>query len=163
MQTVTVQRTIAAPIEDVFDWLSDSSNYTASPLVLSERVARPGQGARYGRGAIREITTVLAFFREEITAYDRPHEFRYLIRKALPPLRHHGGRIALREAPAGTEVTWTSTFALPVPVAGSVLERLVAPVVALAFGSLLDTAARTVTSPAVDDTAVQTSADRLRR
>lgn len=133
MATVTVQRTFAAPVGDVFDWLSTASNYTAAPGVLRARLVRPGAGAPYGRGAIREVISVLARFREEITAYDPPHEFRYIIRAAVPPVRHEGGSVVCREAPGGTEVTWTSTYTLAVPGA----DRIIAPVVRTAFAAIL--------------------------
>lgn len=31
METMTVERVIAAPIKDVFTWLTTTTNYTASP------------------------------------------------------------------------------------------------------------------------------------
>ena len=51
MQTVTVERVVAAPVAEVFEWLSDASNYTRSPLVLA-RLAQPGEDAPYGLGAV---------------------------------------------------------------------------------------------------------------
>jgi hypothetical protein len=58
METVTVECDVSAPIAEVFDWLSDASNYTQLPFVFHERLVRPGEDAPYGLGAVREITWV---------------------------------------------------------------------------------------------------------
>ncbi|WP_433623868.1 SRPBCC family protein [Nocardia sp. CA-120079] len=42
MRTVTVRRTIAAPIEQVFDWITDAANYRQVPGVLRAEVTRVG-------------------------------------------------------------------------------------------------------------------------
>ncbi|WP_328622568.1 hypothetical protein [Streptomyces sp. NBC_00354] len=53
METMTVERVIAAPIEEVFGWLTTTTHYTKSPLILHCRLTRHGEGAPYGVGAIR--------------------------------------------------------------------------------------------------------------
>jgi hypothetical protein len=105
--TVSVERVVTAPLADVFDWLSASSNYTRSRFVLHERLVRRGEDAAYGCGAVRQLTWVFGWFRERITAYRPPHEFRYLVERSLPPLRHEGGRVTFTEVPGGTRVHWT--------------------------------------------------------
>src|SRR5918999_345161 len=84
--TVSVERVVAAPLGDVFEWLSDASNYTRSRFVLHERLVRPGDDAAYGIGAVRQLTWAFGWFRERITAYRPPHEFRYLVERSVPPL-----------------------------------------------------------------------------
>lgn len=83
MQTVTVERTIAAPQHQVFDFLSNAANFTRSPLVIRQRLAEPGRQAPYGEGALRILLWVIGWFRERITAYDAPHSFDYTVERSF--------------------------------------------------------------------------------
>jgi hypothetical protein len=137
MVTLTVERHFDAPPARVFDWLADSSNFAASPLVLSERRTRDGDGAPYGTGAIRQITALGAWFMEEITHYDPPYEYGYLIRTSFPPVRHEGGTVRVEPTPQGSKVTWTTQFSAPL---GGPVEWGYKRVLSLAFGSILNAA-----------------------
>jgi uncharacterized protein YndB with AHSA1/START domain len=141
MQTVTVERVIAAPIAEVFEWLSQASNYTQSPVVLRERLVRRGEDAPYGLGAVRQLTWVFGWFRERITAYRPPHEFHYLVERSLPPIRHEDGRLTFTDVPGGTQVHWTTTVQLRAPVASAAATRLLGRrVILFGFGKILDAA-----------------------
>lgn len=70
VQTVSVERVVAAPIEQVFEWLSDARNYTRSAFVLHERLVRRGEDTAYGLGAIRQLTWVFGWFRERVTTVE---------------------------------------------------------------------------------------------
>jgi hypothetical protein len=145
MPTVTVRRTIAAPIEDVFEWLSTATNYPKSRAILRSTLATPGDDGGFGNGAVREVTALVGWFREEISAHQRPYAFDYLILQSVPPLTHRSGQMRFREVPAGTEVTWTSVFDVPLPVAGGAVGRMLGPLAHAAFGSVLRAADRDLT------------------
>jgi len=139
--TVSVERVVAAPLSDVFEWLSEASNYTRSRFVLHERLVRRGEDAAYGFGAVRQLTWVFGWFRERITTYRPPHEFRYLVERSVPPLRHEGGRVTCTEVPGGTRVHWTTTVELRLPIAAATATRLLGrPMVVYTFGKVLDAA-----------------------
>ncbi|HWC80610.1 MAG TPA: SRPBCC family protein [Pseudonocardiaceae bacterium] len=104
LETVTAQRVIAAPIDEVFDWCATTTNYTRSSLVLRARLARHGQGAPYGIGAVRLHTWLIGWFRERITAYQPPHEFAYVVERSFPPARHELGRMTFTEVRGGTQI-----------------------------------------------------------
>lgn len=141
METVTVERVIAAPIDEVFDWCATTTNYTRSPVVLRARLATPGADAPWGVGAIRLHTFLVGWFRERITAYNPPYSFDYLIERSVPPAHHELGRLTFTEVPGGTRVLWTSTVELRFPFAAAALTRLLAPrMVGFAFGSILKAA-----------------------
>jgi uncharacterized protein YndB with AHSA1/START domain len=137
MQTITVKRTIKAPIEKVFDLLSDHANYKQFPGVKESKLLREGKPHRNGVGALRRIETPTIWFEEEITAYERPRHFAYKIVKCSLPVEHEGGRIELQSTAEGTAVTWTSTAGLKVPVIGGLLSRFLAPQLGKAFASML--------------------------
>lgn len=141
METITVERTIGAPIGDVFDYVSTASNYTRSRLVLRERLERPGSDAPYGLGAVRVLLWVVGWFHEVITGYDRPHRFDYRVDRSFPPSDHKEGHVSFTEVPGGTHVLWTTTVELRFPFVGAALTRLVArPVLTHVFNEVLDAA-----------------------
>lgn len=147
MISLTVSRDIAAPAPAVFDWLVDSSNYTRAPLVLKERRVRDGEGAAYGPGALREITALGAWFREEITSYERPREFGYLILSSLPRLEHQGGRLTFHELAGGTRAVWQTSYGVPRAWGGHFTAKLLEPVLRWSFAALLASAERALAPP----------------
>ncbi|MFD3513396.1 SRPBCC family protein [Streptomyces sp. NPDC058657] len=147
METLTVRRVIAAPIAEVFDWCAVSAHYVRSPFVLRARLARPGAEAPYGVGAVRLHTWTIGWFRERITAYRPPYRFDYTVERSFPPARHELGRLTFAEVEGGTEVTWTTTFEVGVPLVGARLTRVFAePLVGRAFASILDAGDRALTA-----------------
>ncbi|PTU31735.1 SRPBCC family protein [Stenotrophobium rhamnosiphilum] len=137
MQTIVVKRTIKAPIEKVFDMLSDHANYKDFPGVKDSELVKKGKPHKNGVGAVREIDAGTAWFREEITAYERPVRLDYLITKSRPPMEHKGGSVRLEATAAGTEVTWSSTLRIRIPLIGGLVTKLVAPQLAKAFAGTL--------------------------
>ncbi|MFF4367869.1 SRPBCC family protein [Streptomyces sp. NPDC001594] len=153
METVTVERVIAAPVQDVFGWLTTTTHYEASPLVLRCRLTRPGAGAPYGAGAVRRHLWTVGWFEERITRYDPPYATEYTVTRSLPPSRHELGRMTFTEVDGGTLVRWTTRAEVRVPFLGPRPTRrltrlLVHPPVTRAFGSILDAAATALTGRA---------------
>lgn len=137
MQTITVKRTIKASIDRVFEVLANHEGYTDLPGMSIARLERQGKTERNGLGAVRYLKSGPAWFREEITAFERPQRMDYLILGSLLPLEHQGASIRLKEGAEGTEVSWTSTFRVRVPVVGGVLTRLLAKEMSKGFGGAL--------------------------
>ncbi|TCO60823.1 SRPBCC family protein [Actinocrispum wychmicini] len=135
MVTVKVERVVAAPIDEVFDWCATSSNYTRTPLVLRARLAEPGDGAPYGVGAVRLHTWAIGWFKERVTAYHPPHDFDYVVDRSFPPARHKLGRMTFTEVPGGTRVVWTSIVEVPFPI-----RPLARTLITYVFGKILDAA-----------------------
>lgn len=149
METVTVVRVIDAPIDDVFAWLTTTTHYSKSPLVLRCRLTRRGEGAAYGVGAVRVHLWTTGWFEERITGYDAPHSTDYVVDRSFPPARHEFGRMTFTEVEGGTEVRWTTRAEMRVPLLGPVLTKiLMRPVVSRSFGSILAAADRALTSRA---------------
>ncbi|WP_148591351.1 SRPBCC family protein [Streptomyces sp. WAC01526] len=141
METMTVERVIDAPIDEVFAWLTTTTHYTSSPLVLRCRLTRHGAAAPYGVGAVRSHLWLIGWFRERITHYDPPHATEYTVERSLPPSRHELGRMTFTEVEGGTHVRWTTRAEIPVPVLGAVLTRFLArPVITRTFRNILDAA-----------------------
>jgi hypothetical protein len=137
MQTITVTRSIKAPPDKVFELLSDHANYVQFGGLKSSKLLKPGKTEKNGVGAVREIDAGAAKFQEEITVFERPTRMDYLIVKSFPPVEHKGGSVRLTATAGGTDVVWTSTLRLRIPIIGGLLTLLVAPQLAKGFAGML--------------------------
>jgi uncharacterized protein YndB with AHSA1/START domain len=122
MVEIHLERTIAAPVDQVFDWLADPANLAAAPLALKAGYAKDSAGL--GAGAVREVVGLGTWFREEITAYDRPHSYSYLIVRSFPPFNHEGGTLTFTASGGGTHVDWLSNYTHPARAGGKVMEAI---------------------------------------
>ena len=122
MVEIHLEQTIAAPVEKVFDWMTDPANLAAAPLVLKAGWVRGTSGP--GAGAVREVAAIGAWFREEITAYDRPHSYSYLIVRSFPPFNHEGGTLTFTASSTSTHVDWLTNYTHPIWAGGKLLEAV---------------------------------------
>jgi hypothetical protein len=92
---------------------------------------------------MREVTTQGAIFMEEITAFDPPGHFEYVVRHLIDPrgkparLRHERGWLDVFSECETTRVDWYSRFEVTMPIVGWFAERLVGPRAAAGFRRLL--------------------------
>ncbi|KAA0020144.1 nitroreductase/quinone reductase family protein [Antrihabitans cavernicola] len=148
MQTLTVERTIAAPVDKVFDWFADSGNYAAAKSVLQNRLVTPAVGTPYGVGAVRNVTWFFGKYTERITAHDAPHKLGWVIESGFPAIKHQGAELNLTEVPGGTRVVLTTTAEAVVPIGADFLTRTFGfPVLAAGYRDVLRTAEVAITSP----------------
>ena len=137
MRTVLVKRTINAPIEKVFDIISDHANYKDFPGVKDSELVKKGKPHKNGVGAVREIDTGSVWFQEKITAYERPTRLDYQIINSRPPIEHQGGSVRLEQTADGVAVTWTTIMRIKIPLVGGLLTRFAAPQLEKAIDGLL--------------------------
>ncbi|OBF53259.1 polyketide cyclase [Mycobacterium sp. 852002-50816_SCH5313054-b] len=140
MVQISLERTIAAPAERVFDWLADPANLAAAPLALKAGYAKDSPG--HGAGALREVVGVGMWFREEITAYDRPHTYSYLIIRSFPPFNHDGGTLTFTAAKDGTAVDWLTNYTHPAWAGGKLLEAISHRLLRNSFDAILAACAK---------------------
>jgi uncharacterized protein YndB with AHSA1/START domain len=126
----TLTRTSTAPIETVFDAMTDHRGI-ADYMWACRRstLDREGTPAPNGVGAIRRLVVIGPPFVEEIIEYERPTRYAYKMLSGAPT-RNHIGTIQLREAGTGTEVSWHLRSTLK--IAG--VDRLMLPV----FNKVID-------------------------
>jgi hypothetical protein len=137
MDLMRVNCYIHSPVERVFDAVSDHERFFTGGRITLARIVRPGEKDRNGLGCLREIRTTRVRFVEEITSFDRPGSFEYVIRECSLPMRHEGSRLELTRRGDGTEVDWTSSFEVPVPAVGPVLTRMWQNALTVEFTRLL--------------------------
>jgi len=127
MVTLQVERTIAAPPEQVFAWLADPANLIVAPMVVRTGWAK--DSAAPGVGAVRAVVATGMWFREEITAYDPPRSYSYRIVKAVPAFNNHTGTLTFTPStftPSGnsTHVDWTISYTHPIHAGGKAMEAV---------------------------------------
>lgn len=139
MVEIHLERTISAPAEEVFDWLADPRNLAAAPLARKAGYAKDSPG--HGAGALREVAGFGMRFREEITAYDRPRSYTYLIVRSFPPFNHDGGTLTFTPSGEGTHVDWLSNYTHPARAGGRLLEAVSYRLLRWSFLAILDACA----------------------
>jgi uncharacterized protein YndB with AHSA1/START domain len=141
-RSIRIERRLDAPPEALFEVLADHARYDRFDGVRRAELAKPGERDRNGLGAVRWVWLGPLRFEEEITAFDPPSRFDYLIRdvKTLP-FRHQGGSVRLTPVDGGTDAVWTSSFEIPIPILGAFLDRIFARQLERGFGSVLERSA----------------------
>ncbi len=143
MHEIRIEDHIAAPIEAVFEAFSDYARFFRGKGFRSAEVTVPGASEPNGLGAFRRIETSGAVFLEEITAFERPHTFDYVIRELTTrggralPMAHRVGRVSFASNGGGTDITWTSEFDVPLPLLGRLAEPLLGSFASKAFETLI--------------------------
>ncbi|MEZ0049631.1 uncharacterized protein YndB with AHSA1/START domain [Mycobacterium sp. MAA66] len=135
MVTIHIQREIAASPKRVFDWLADPAGLATIPLVLRARWA-PGAW-HAGVGAVRVVTGAGMWFREEITAYDPPASYSYLIIKSFPAFVHDGGTLTFTPSDTGTHVDWLTNYTHPIRAGGKAMEAVSSRLLRWSFQQIL--------------------------
>jgi uncharacterized protein YndB with AHSA1/START domain len=75
--TFTLRASIDAPIEVVFDVLTDHRGHAKMTALRSSTLEREGEPPPNGVGAIRVLSLVGPPIRERVTAFDPPQLFAY--------------------------------------------------------------------------------------
>lgn len=107
---IRVTRHTPAPVEVVWDLVSDVERWPEWTFVPRARLERAGAGDPNGVGAIRRFPGFPQPTREEVVVFEPPTTYGYVMLSGMPV---HDYRSEFRLSPAaagGTDVTWHSTF-----------------------------------------------------
>jgi uncharacterized protein YndB with AHSA1/START domain len=125
--TIDVYRHVDAPVETVWEIIS---NHRAYPLWTSMRTARLEQeGSPHpdGIGAIRFLGVGPIGAREQMLDFDPPHHLAYTILSGPPVRGYRADMVLSPTSDGGTDLRWTGGFDSAPPGAGracrAVLER----------------------------------------
>ncbi|MEZ5381853.1 MAG: SRPBCC family protein [Microthrixaceae bacterium] len=113
-RTVTVRRFIAAPPEEVFDLVADSSGWGRWAIGIESEREAEGADHPDGVGSIRKVGRPPVQSREEVTAFDPPHSLSYKLLTGLP-LQDYAATVRVEPVSEGSLLTWEGSF---VPING---------------------------------------------
>ena len=105
MANFTLKALINAPIETVFDVLTDHRGYAGFTPLRSVSLEREGDPAPNGVGAVRVLRLAGPPIREEVTEYARPSRFAYKLLSGAPT-RDHVGIVDLVQEAGGTRANY---------------------------------------------------------
>ncbi len=133
MASFTLVREVSAPPEVVFDVLTDHRRYAEITPLRRSVLAREGEPAPNGVGAIRALHSIGPPLREEVIVYEPPSRFSYRLLSGAP-VRDHVGTVALTATEGGTHVVYAVRTLPTLPFGGAA----VVAVVKLGVKQLLD-------------------------
>lgn len=128
MANFTISSEIAAPVETVFDVLTDHRGYAKITPLRSSTLEREGSPDPNGVGAVRVLALAGPPIREEVTAFERPGHFAYRALSGVPA-REHSGSVDLSQRGTGTILTWRVDSTPKLPLPDSIWAALVRPVI----------------------------------
>ncbi|OBH83197.1 hypothetical protein A5681_21125 [Mycobacterium scrofulaceum] len=129
----TLTRTSTAPIQTVFDAMTDHRGIADYMWAIRRSTLdREGNPAPNGVGAIRRLAAIGPPFVEEIIEFEPPTRYAYRMLSGAPT-RDHIGTVQLRETDTGTEVSWHLRSTLKIPG----VDRLMRPVFEKVIDGLL--------------------------
>jgi uncharacterized protein YndB with AHSA1/START domain len=122
MLTTRMTITFDVPIEQVWAVLSDYAGYARFPGVTAARVLKAGHDHPAGVGAMREVSVAGTTFVEEIVEFEPPHMLAYKIVESRPiKIVHDIGRMRLTARGRQTDLDWTTTATVGIPLIGGLL------------------------------------------
>lgn len=124
----TLRAAVAAPIETVFDVLTDHQNYSRLTPLRSSTLERRGAPEPNGVGAIRVLRLAGPPIREEVTSFQRPTRFAYRMLSGAP-VKDHTGTVELSTRGGHTDLLWRVETTPRIPVPDAVWAAIVKPVI----------------------------------
>jgi hypothetical protein len=140
VEKIDVGTHIHAPIERVWEFLSDQEGYTFAREVSQAKLLKEGDIDKNGVGALVRVRALGFPVTWNIVAYDPPNYLEYRITKVLLPMRHEIGRVDFTSCGLGTDVRWTSLFEVPVPLVSGILGSIIRGVFSYIHQSALNQA-----------------------
>lgn len=122
MITISADADSTAPIDVVWAALVDTRSWPTWAPQDEAWLDREGSPDPEGVGAVRRFRTGRWLVREEVVAFDPPHDFSYRLLSGLP-LRDYVATVRLDERAGGTRITWRATFRPTYPGTGPLLRR----------------------------------------
>jgi uncharacterized protein YndB with AHSA1/START domain len=105
MASFTIQTVVKAPIDVVFDVVTDHRAYAEFTPLRKVELVQTGLPTPNGVGAIRALHTLGPPIKEQVTEYERPTRFVYKL-IAGAPVRDHVGTVELSAEGTSTRMLY---------------------------------------------------------
>ncbi|NNM10427.1 MAG: SRPBCC family protein [Pseudomonadales bacterium] len=138
MFDIKIERIISAPIDKVFDAISDHESYSNYNGITLAQVVETGKLEKNGEGALRQMGGSSIELFERITKFQRPSTMHYRIERSKPfKIEHLKGEIRLFEQGEKTKVVWESSGRVHIALIGKLMDKQLEKNSARLFGSIL--------------------------
>lgn len=139
MIKIEVKRTVKAPINFVFNKITDHANYKNFSGVKDSSLLNEGKTHKNGVGALRFVDAGFINFDEEIVGFEENALLQYRIVRSSPfTINHVLGDVRMSENEEGTtDVLWTSELSVPLPILGKLIEGRLLKQSGRAFAAIL--------------------------
>lgn len=135
-QRVDVSHRSARPVGELFALLADH-NRLGPVLGADVRRIEDGDGDINGVGSVRRITLGgLLSIEETVTAVEPGRSIDYRITRGGYPIRHHRGHLEFNQRGDGSQVDWHIEFDSALPLAGSLIARVLERVIGRGLGNV---------------------------
>jgi hypothetical protein len=141
MASFTVTATVAAPIDTVFDVLTDHRGYADITPLRAVTLERQGHPEPDGVGAVRVLKLLGPPIREEVTVYERPSRFSYRMLSGAP-VSEHIGTVDLTADGNRTQIAYRVDTTPSIPVPESAWAAANKPVINRLLGAIVKEAER---------------------
>jgi uncharacterized protein YndB with AHSA1/START domain len=122
-QVVDESARSSAPPEAVWAVLADLASWSVWGDWSKTTVDTEGDDPPGGVGAKRSLTRFPFVSREEVTAWEPPRRFAYVLNRGMP-LRDYRSEVTLTPAAGnGTDIRWRSEFDPKIPGTGALFRR----------------------------------------
>jgi uncharacterized protein YndB with AHSA1/START domain len=115
---VLVEQTVRAPLDVVFDRITDHEAMSDWPGVGSSKLVVEGE-PRNGVGAVREVRSNGLALQEKVVLFERPHRYHYTIIKGLPV--EHLGTVSLEQRGDGVHIEWKVRLSSKIPLLAQIV------------------------------------------
>ena len=122
----TLRRSIAAPIDIVFEVLTDHRGAAKISALRSSTLEREGEPPPNGVGAIRVLRLAGPPIREQVTVFDPPTLFGYRLLSGMPA-RSHIAMVELAPQDTHTLLTYRVDSSPKLPMPAAVWSAIVRP------------------------------------
>ena len=127
MASFTLRRSIAAPIDVVFDVLTDHRGTANISVFRSSTLEREGEPPPNGVGAIRVLRLAGPPIREEVTVFDPPTLFAYKLLSGIPARSYRGTVELAPQEDTRTSLTYRVDTLPKLPMPGPAWSAIVRP------------------------------------
>jgi uncharacterized protein YndB with AHSA1/START domain len=137
MASFELERRVVAPVDVVWEVLTDHRAYERWGAVKSATLETEGSPEVDGVGAVRRLADGPLVIREKVLEFEPKTRFVYTVLSG-PPVRDYRATVTLFPEGDATTVRWNVAFRGKIPLTSPVL----APVVKVIIGTLLRKAAK---------------------
>lgn len=131
---IIINQLIEAPLEDTFNWMAHSNNFTKSPWVFSSKWVNTNE---YRTGAVRNIYMLAGWYQEQITAFIPNERINYRVLKSFPAVKQDFTEMQFKIVDKGTQVTWIIDIEVQIPILGRMLTTVAGALAGKLYGSIL--------------------------